>query len=352
MALFILMLIAQTDASTFSPHLQEIPITVLGTWEVTYASDIQDICLTGTHLAIRSNGDGKIYLADPDDCSYEDEILLPVNVTDGFGLTYREYSGEYFVNSGTEPLIYHSDGSDTWSSIPNPAGTDGAGLDINFYYSDELCEAASFSPYQFYCVDAGESFGLPGINGEISGFMSHDVMTVGDNPPFALVVTTRYGHEFFFYYRSGSVYTLYGQEDCPVSVEESLGLVCFYNYYVYWSYKGTDGKYYISTLDIPIFGGIEDETASIASPVTTLSFSSNPFSSSLNISYSLPETAQIELSVYDLSGRVVEDLVNGSIAGGDHTETWSPAPNTPDGCYLIVLDACGERAVRKCVKLD
>lgn len=94
--------------------------------------------------------------------------------------------------------------------------------------------------------------------------------------------------------------------------------------------------------------GCEEGVSSNAS----LSVSPNPFSTSLSITYSLPGPGLADLSVYDLSGRVVEDLVSETMTGGVHTETWNPALSIPDGCYLIVLDACGERAVRRCVKLD
>ena len=77
----------------------------------------------------------------------------------------------------------------------------------------------------------------------------------------------------------------------------------------------------------------------------------NPFSSSLNISYSIPESGEVQLSVYDLSGRLVETLEAGSMSSGERTLIWNPESSLPCGCYLIVLDACGERAVRRCVKL-
>ena len=83
----------------------------------------------------------------------------------------------------------------------------------------------------------------------------------------------------------------------------------------------------------------------------TLGVSPNPFSSSLSISYSLPGFAEVELSVYDLSGRLVETLNVGSMSSGEHIRTWTPESSLPGGCYLIVLDACGERAVSRCVKL-
>jgi len=85
--------------------------------------------------------------------------------------------------------------------------------------------------------------------------------------------------------------------------------------------------------------------------VVQLDVSPNPFSSSLGISYSLPDPGQIELSVYDLSGRLVVDLMSGSISSGEHVSVWNSNPAVPDGCYLIVLDACGERSVRRVVLL-
>jgi len=77
----------------------------------------------------------------------------------------------------------------------------------------------------------------------------------------------------------------------------------------------------------------------------------NPFSSSLSISYSLPAFGEAQLSVYDLSGRLVETIEAGSMSAGEHTLIWNPEASLPGGCYMIVLDACGERAVRRCVKL-
>jgi hypothetical protein len=95
--------------------------------------------------------------------------------------------------------------------------------------------------------------------------------------------------------------------------------------------------------------GIEEPAPSL---VTSLSVSPNPFTSTLNIGYNLPEPGQVDLSVYDLTGRLVENLESSSIPAGEHTSIWSPEPNIPDGCYLVVLDACGEHLVGRCVKLD
>ncbi|MEN8209054.1 MAG: PQQ-binding-like beta-propeller repeat protein [Candidatus Fermentibacteria bacterium] len=79
--------------------------------------------------------------------------------------------------------------------------------------------------------------------------------------------------------------------------------------------------------------------------------SPNPFSSRLSITYSIPEAAEVELSVYDLSGRLVETLEAGSTSSGEHIRTWTPESSLPDGCFLIVLNAGGERTVRRCMRL-
>jgi len=95
--------------------------------------------------------------------------------------------------------------------------------------------------------------------------------------------------------------------------------------------------------------GVETGFPSVASALTV---HPNPFTSCLSISYSLPGAALAELSVYDLSGRLVENLESASVKAGEHASVWNPDPVLPDGCYLIVLDTGGARAVSRCVKLN
>jgi hypothetical protein len=80
--------------------------------------------------------------------------------------------------------------------------------------------------------------------------------------------------------------------------------------------------------------------------------SPSPFTSNLIVSYILPEPSLVELSVYDLTGRLVETLESDSAPAGEYTSVWAPDPGFPNGCYFVVLDACGEQAVIRCVKLD
>lgn len=76
-------------------------------------------------------------------------------------------------------------------------------------------------------------------------------------------------------------------------------------------------------------GGAEEEAASGSefhvSPIST---------SAVGINFSLPVVTPATLKVYDASGALVETLVDGSVASGDHTMTWNGAP----GIYFVRLE--------------
>lgn len=80
--------------------------------------------------------------------------------------------------------------------------------------------------------------------------------------------------------------------------------------------------------------------------------SPNPFRNAVNTEYSLPVNSDVIITIYDTVGRIVsiEDLQYK--LAGLHTYTWTPLESLPSGCYMIAIEACGERAVRRCVKLD
>lgn len=332
------------EAEVNVPNFPDIPIEVVQTWQVPYASEIQDISFNwNSHLIIiRSNADGTVYLADPYTCEYVGEIDLPSGA-DGFGIGFDNngYSGRYYINSSTSSQIYHSDGSDTWSEFPNPAGTYGAGIDFNAMSMDGLLfQASAVSPYQFYGIDTGNGsydiYELPGVNGEISGFMVHEIATLSE--PGGLILTTRFGHEFFFYFGTGSGYVQYGQEPCPIPVSESLGLSMGMSGEVYWSYKGLDQEYYISMLQIPVFGGIDDDQSDAGA--FSLSVIGNPSISSASLSVNLTAAGSVTLEIFDLMGRLQEVLNDGQLASGENTFTFSGPP----GLYIAVLRNAGSEA--------
>ena len=72
----------------------------------------------------------------------------------------------------------------------------------------------------------------------------------------------------------------------------------------------------------------------------------NPFNPSTLISFDLPESGQVQLVIYDLMGRTVQTLVNGSMSAGSHDVTFD-ASQLSSGVYLYRLDAPGFSSTRK-----
>jgi len=62
----------------------------------------------------------------------------------------------------------------------------------------------------------------------------------------------------------------------------------------------------------------------------------------VTLAYLLPEEAEVTLVVYDLAGRKVATLVQGTQGAGRHEVNWSPDRDTPPGVYFLRLQA-GDR---------
>jgi hypothetical protein len=74
----------------------------------------------------------------------------------------------------------------------------------------------------------------------------------------------------------------------------------------------------------------------------------NPFNPSTTIRYSLPEAGHVSLYIYDITGRLVEQLVNQHIPAGYHTVTWD-ASSYSSGVYIARLKAGSSIKTQKMV---
>lgn len=244
----------------------DIEITVINTWQAPYAQQILDLSSQGGMLVFRSNLDGRIFRADPDNGSYIGELSIPDSCRSGFGLALLPDG--FYINCDTSPYIFHNPGSGPWESYPNPAGTPGGALSNNPWEWGTLIEGYSWASdrgvFIFESDGSGSQYyALPDIWGTVSGIAAHEVATLGRgaSSPYALVVTSRDQHEFFFFWSTGSSYYKYAQEPCPVAVQQSLGLAFdFTRRTFFWSYIGMDGEYYVSELFMPILGALDVAT--------------------------------------------------------------------------------------------
>ena len=67
----------------------------------------------------------------------------------------------------------------------------------------------------------------------------------------------------------------------------------------------------------------------------------NPLNGATRIAYTIPATTPVRLSVYDVSGRMVDQLVHATQGAGPHMVLWE-ASEHPAGIYFLRLEAGGE----------
>ena len=66
----------------------------------------------------------------------------------------------------------------------------------------------------------------------------------------------------------------------------------------------------------------------------------NPFNPSTSFSYTLPEDGMVQVAVYDISGRMVAELVNGFKSAGTYPVVWD-AQDLSSGVYMVNMIAGG-----------
>ncbi|MGB6033650.1 MAG: T9SS type A sorting domain-containing protein, partial [Bacteroidota bacterium] len=76
----------------------------------------------------------------------------------------------------------------------------------------------------------------------------------------------------------------------------------------------------------------------------------NPFNPVTRIRFTLPGRSRVVLQVYDLLGKEVDVLVDGSMEAGSHLLEWDAAAYA-GGVYYCRLSAGGRTSLRKMILL-
>lgn len=74
----------------------------------------------------------------------------------------------------------------------------------------------------------------------------------------------------------------------------------------------------------------------------------NPFNPSTNITFSLPQTGEVSVQVFDLLGKHVSTLVDGTLTAGEHSVRFDGS-GLSSGIYIYLIDTGNTRLVRKMV---
>jgi hypothetical protein len=96
--------------------------------------------------------------------------------------------------------------------------------------------------------------------------------------------------------------------------------------------------------NIPI--GINIISTSIPESFTVYPNYPNPFNPSTKIKFSIPAKSNVTLIIYDISGKVVEKLVDNQLAAGTYEAVWT-AGNSASGIYFGVINADNYKVIVK-----
>jgi len=96
--------------------------------------------------------------------------------------------------------------------------------------------------------------------------------------------------------------------------------------------------------------GIEEELNEIPTEFLLSQNYPNPFNPSTKIKYSVPQSANVSIKVFDILGNEIETLVNEEKPAGTYEVTWY-AEQLPSGVYFYQLKAGEYRAVKKMILL-
>jgi len=81
----------------------------------------------------------------------------------------------------------------------------------------------------------------------------------------------------------------------------------------------------------------------------------NPFNMTTEITFHLPKPGQVQITIVDVTGRKVRDLVSENMSAGTHNITWNGLDNDgrelATGLYMCILKAGGERHMIKMLLL-
>ena len=101
-----------------------------------------------------------------------------------------------------------------------------------------------------------------------------------------------------------------------------------------------------------VAAGVDDGSDAVGR-VTLHPVSPNPFGPATAVSFTLRESGPVDLSVYDVTGRLVTTLASGVLPAGPHRAAWNgtdaAGAEVGSGVYFVRLECAGSVATRKMV---
>ena len=250
-------------------------------------------------------------------------------------------SGEPFTLSGAEEGAYVHD------IAINPDNADRILVVISNYNTESL----------FYSFDGGQNFTT--VQGNLSGeekTQGSYTYWTGPSIRSATILPTEDGLVYLVGTSTGVYSTRILNGNNTVWEQESAGLIGNLVTEYIDSRKvdvtvvaGTHGRgIFIGKYDTSLYSGgpgpIDPESFHLAQNYP------NPFNPGTTIEFFLPEAKHVLLTVYDMNGREVAELLNQQVGKGNHVLSFE-ATNLSSGIYFYTINAGSYRATKKMMVL-
>jgi hypothetical protein len=280
-----------------------------------------------------AGGSGSITIAEADKSSSAGTFYKTMADNTGsmsFTIASGDYSDQTFVsfmNNGEEGI----DGSDTYKLLPMTPServvgisyAEGNGLDIsNLPYSHDGSISIPLD-VMYLTVDDDYNFvtneNEVTVSWDLSSLPGHVSLTLTDNVTGTAVNLTEESEITFSTGAKGS-FPAYGSNG--VNIYPEVGESRFTLTVAYSALTSND------------------EPANVPGTFALRPAYPNPFNPSTTISFDIPDATDrnTSLHIYDITGKLVETLVNGTVPVGTHTITWDPK-NLSAGLYIVQLKA-------------
>ncbi|MBU2492656.1 MAG: T9SS type A sorting domain-containing protein [Bacteroidetes bacterium] len=259
--------------------------------------------------------------------------------------------GAYGLDNFDDTFVYKTiDGGENWTQIGtiknilqnNISWASGDTLwSSGFEFAISIDNGVKWdNDYSFLCE------GVDSINGYFNFFI--DLLQLDSKNGFAVVSKLITGGNKTFLYRTFNAGDNWCLEDVPDGFEPiGINTIGKYFYAI-----GKNGK---SITSIPKVVGIEQDIISLPTEFHLYNNYPNPFNPSTIISFDLITTKWIKLDIYDSNGRLIKELVSGSLAPGRHTISWDGTNNNSfkvsSGIYYYRLQSINNSQTKKALLL-
>lgn len=135
-------------------------------------------------------------------------------------------------------------------------------------------------------------------------------------------------------------------EGMPANIIDTRA-ICVQNNFVYVSGYSSP-NHYIYKRPVSELTGIHPVSGTVPDEFSLLQNYPNPFNPVTNIEFSVPKSSVVKLTVFDISGREVETLVNQNISAGMYKADWD-ASKYSSGIYFYTITSESYKETKKMI---